>query len=213
MATKVDVMNGALFALGQEPVTDLTQNSIDQSNAVFKLLRFLDVARDLVLARHGWACALEYARLAPTVLAGYENWRYRYTYLIPAGGVNVWEIEGHRWFEGFGWGVHGDRWEVGSFDIDTGSRKIIRSFDGVELKVAYVKRRNWEALDVHVADAIALTAAARGCKSVTGSADKSIDDKAEQQVMLAMGIDGTQAHGQPLLGLSRPAEIRRIAAW
>ena len=37
----------------------------DQSSGATKLVRQIDQARDIVLARHGWTCALEYVTLQP----------------------------------------------------------------------------------------------------------------------------------------------------
>ena len=56
------IINMALFELGQEPVVDLTSGSLEQSMAATKLMRVIDDARDTVLSRHGWTCALEYTR-------------------------------------------------------------------------------------------------------------------------------------------------------
>lgn len=214
---QVRIVNTALNALGQEPVTDLTDASLDGSVAAVKILRVLDTARETVLARHGWVCALEYDTLSPSVIPGAANFRYPTVFLVPGNSLRVWEIDGDPW-NGDLAGGWGPRWQVGTIENGASARTIIRASSGAfplaggvtTLNIAYVRLANWQALDAHVADAVAFDAAARAAASITGEISMSdkMAKKAEQQVMIAIGIDGTQEGGQPPLAPSIPAAIR-----
>lgn len=212
-AIEVAVLNTALGALGQEPVADLSDGALQSSKAAVKLLRHLETARDVVLARHGWVCALDYGTLSPATLEGYTNWRYPTVYLLPEGALRVWEIEGVT-FTGDE-SCWAPRWQVGTIDAPAGSaRKIIRAVNGVaQLNAAWVRRANWAALDPHVRDAVAYEVAARGAYSVTGERGVAADKRkeAEANVIMAISVDGTQEGGQPALAGSIPAALRNRA--
>jgi hypothetical protein len=197
---EVNAVNRALFRLGQDPVVDLSDASLDFSNGAVKLLGAMDDARDLTLARHGWACALEYVTLQPATIANYVNWRYPTVYLLPPDALRVWEIGGtvangneyQSWLP---------RWQLGTTEVDGAPRLIIRAsadtggsylIDGAywgwssapassdgppadpmlmgPLYVAYVRRCAWGAMDPHVYEAAYVRLAAIGCFSVTGDA-------------------------------------------
>lgn len=207
---QVRIVNSALFQLGNEPVVDLSDTALQASNAAVKILRVLDSARDTVLARHGWLCAMAYAQLAPSVIDGAASWKYPTSYLLPGDGLRVWEIDGcplddwHR--------THwGPKWELGTIDTDMGPRQIIRACDAdPALKVAYTRRCSWGALSAHVADAIAFDVAARACYSVTGDNTRAsaLMKYAENKALLAVSTDGTQEGGQDPLAPSIPAALR-----
>lgn len=206
-AAQVDMLNTALAILGQEPVAALDDAALEQSVAATKLLRHVEIARDTVLGRHGWVCALEYPVLVPATLPAYSNWRYPYAYLLPANALRVWEIEGQLECD---WGP---RWQAGTAELDSAARKIIRADTAGPLNVAYVRRANWQAMDAHVRDAVAHDTAARGAYAVTGDLAKAakVQQAAEAKVLLAISIDGTQEGGQPSLAPSTPARIRNAA--
>ena len=210
---EVDIMNTALAAIGQEPVADLSAPSLAGSIAATKLLRSIETSRSVVLRRHGWLCALEYATLAPATIAGYVNWRYPGVFLVPGASLRVWEIEGCS-FNLLLLGGWGPRWQVGSTEVSGAAQIIIRSAGcPPSLNIAYVRLADWAALDAHVCDAIAADLAARGCYSVTG--DKAQADRlvkwAEQQVLLAISVEAAEEGGQPPLQISIPALIRRLS--
>lgn len=208
MGDKVDVMNRALEALGNEVVADLSEASQDRSNALVKLLRVADAARDRVLRRHGWKCALEYTQLAPVVIANYTNWKFPVTYELPGNGLRVWLVEGCRE------DAFGGRWELGTLDQDRGARVIIRSRDNrPALNVAYIRRASWEALDMHLADAVGLTCAGFAAYSITG--DKGLGaqilQQAEKIILENISVDATQEEGGEVLAPDIPWTLRRMA--
>ena len=51
---RVRAVNKALFLMGQEPVPDLSDASLEASQAAVKCLRAIDDARDTTLRRHGF---------------------------------------------------------------------------------------------------------------------------------------------------------------
>ncbi|HEV2530953.1 hypothetical protein [Phenylobacterium sp.] len=210
---QVKAMNTALAALGQEPVAALDDAALQGSIAATKLLRHVDDARDAVLARHGFVCALTYTHLAPTPAPPGSDWRYPFLYQLPADALRIWEIAGQV-VNGQEWTCDGRRWQLGSIELDDGaSRTVIRSSSDGDLDVCYVRRASWGSLDIHVRDAIAQTIAARGAYAVTGDlAKQSKQEKtAETAVLLAISVDGTQEGGQPPLAPSTPAAIRNIS--
>lgn len=219
-AAQVRVMNDALFQLGQEPVTDLSEASLQGSAAATKLMRVIDQSLDAVLSRHGWVEALEYVTLPPAVLPNYVNWRYPSVFLAPADCLQVWEINGEVFNSGLvgGWGP---RWQVGKVETADAAQTIIRASSTVcglagtldHLDIAYVRRVNWQALGASLRDAVAFDLAARGAYNITG--DKAVaaglKKDAEGKVMLAIGADGTQEGGQPAAAPSIPAMLRNLS--
>lgn len=214
---QVKAVNTALGLLGQEPVTDLSEASLQASIAATKLMRLIDEALDTVLRRHGWICALEYVTLTPVVPpAGYANWRYPTLYNLPANALRVWEIEGVSPAPGtdFGADCWAPRWQAGSQETDSGARLVIRAQNATaQLNVAYVRRCNWAALDANVRDAIGYELAARGCYSVTGDQAMAakLAARAENKVMLAISVGDTQEGGQPSWMPSIPAQLRNCS--
>jgi hypothetical protein len=218
---QVEIFNTALFLLGQEPVADLSEPSLEGSISATKLMRQVEPSRDVVLRRHGWLCALEYVTLAPAILAGYANWRYPTVYLLPANTLRTWEIEGvapgpilDGSDELAGSSCWEPRWQIGTFEVDDAARQIIRAQNAdASLNIAYVRRANWASLDAHVADAIACTLAARSAFSVTGDRGvaKDLMAQAESKVLLAISSDGAQEGGQPPWAGSIPAALRALS--
>lgn len=223
---KVKVVNTTLFLLGQEPVTDLTDASLQGSVAAVKILRVLEDAKAEVLCRHGWVCALEYVTLTPAVMAAAKpNWRYPTTFLLPGGALSVWEIEGVRRED---WGP---RWQVGTVETADSARTVIRAarqepgqtafgnwggdYSGpvCALNVAYVRSCNWQALSRPLANAMAYEAAKRAAYSITGdkALGPSLMKAAEDAVQKAIGADGTQEGGQPPAAPSIPFALRNMS--
>lgn len=210
---QVAAVNTALELLGQEPVTDLSDASLEASNAAVKVLRVIETARDTVLRRHGWVCALSYVTLAPAVIVEPPNWRYPTAFLLPGDGLRVWEIEGQVFDPCLpgGWGV---RWQVNTVETADTARTVIRAAGELTgLNVAYVRRANWAALDPHVRDAVAHEAAARAGYTVTGDRNVAggIAKQAEARFQIAVSVDGTQEGGQPPAAPSIPAWLRAMS--
>ncbi len=210
---KVTVMNTALAQLGQEPVPDLTEASLEDSLAAVKLLRVFDEGRDVVLARQGWLCALQYTTLSPVVIPNYVNWKYPTTYVLPGDGVGVWEIGGWPLTDYYG-GYWRQRWELGTLDTDMGPQIIIRARNFADaLNVAYMRRCSWGALTIHLRDAVAFEIAARGCNAVTGDMNlaKKLEAAAERKVQMALSTEAKQIEGEETYAPSIPDSIRRYA--
>ena len=205
---QLKVLNAALAALGNEPLTDLTDDSIQQSGAAYKLLRSIELSFDAVIGRHGWTCALEYVQLTP-LAAPAGDWKYPWRYTPPGDCLLVWEIEGQL-FNGDAqcWAP---RWQVGTVDTDIGARQIIRSRDSIDtLNVAYVRRCSYGALTPHLVDAIGHELAGRCCFSINGDAGTAerLKNTAEKKILMAISVEGTQEGGQQPIAPSIPQMIR-----
>lgn len=217
---KIKIVNTALAQLGKEPVADLSAQSLAASVAVVKLLRHLPSSHETVLRRHGWLCALEYATLAPVIIAGYVNWKYPSVYQLPGDGLRVWTVyDPCAFFGGFSLGpggcglpqlAEGRAWEAGTFETPFGPAKVIRSGACAALPVAYVRRASYDALDEHVRDAVAYDLAARAAYDIKGDLGLQgrLEAKAEQRVMLAISVDSSQEGEQAPLAPSIPAALR-----
>lgn len=210
---QVQIVNTALGLLGQEPVADLSEPALQASIAATKLMRAIEQARDTILRRHGWICALKYVTLPPATPDGYVNWRYPTVYFLPPDALRVWEIEGVTPTPGtaFDAGCWGPRWQAGTEETDSGARQVIRAQNATaQVNIAYVRRCNWASLDAQVADAIGYELAARGALSVTGmqATAEKMAARAENKVMQAISVGDTQEGGQPSWMPSIPAQIR-----
>lgn len=198
MPSKLQILNLALAALNEEPTP--AEDGAAATNAAIKLGRFLDLARDEVLQRHGWIAALEYRELAAADEVG--DWKYPYRFYLPGDCLRVWRI-----------GNEGVAWEAGQRLLDGEERQIVRSDAAGPLRVAYVRSIGWSGLPPHLVRPIALLAAARGGETINGSAEKAerLEQRAELAIARAMGLDGTQQGGRDAPLPSRPAAIRASA--
>lgn len=239
---KTQIVNDALSWLGNEPVVDLSDASLASSIATVKLMRVIERAREVVLGRHGWTCALEYATLAPATIANYvPPPAYPSLFLLPADAIRVWSIEGDATTSAL-WQGWEPRWQVGTTEVDGSTRLILRgaapvSWDGLDgaglgfpfgglassasvgglssIAIAYVRRADWASLDANLADAVSLTLAARGCPSISGDTSKTnaLLKQAEAAVQLAIGSEANQEGGQPQLAASIPQRLRNIGRF
>lgn len=206
-------LNAALLQLGNEPVSDILDEQIEESGALFKLLRAMDLARDVVLGRHGWLCVLQYTVLTPEA-APPGNWKFPWQYLLPGDCIRPWEIGGIV-FQGTEHECWGPRWQSATIDNDIGSRLLIRSRDKIDsLRIGYVRRpSSWMALAPHLLDAIGWELAGRTCYAINGDAAKAKDLKkeAEGKVLMAISVDGVQTGGEEPVSPSIPAMIRNLS--
>lgn len=204
---RVQVVNKALFLMGEEPVTDLSDASLAASIAATKCLRAIEDARDTTLRRHGWTCCLTYQTLQPAVIAGYANFRYPYVYKLPGNALKVWEIDG---CAEASWAP---RWQSGTEEVGADAQLVIRSTETGALKVCFVRRAVWSALDAHVLDMVGYDLAARAAYSVSGSEALAakLEARAENKALMAISNDATQEGGQPELAPSIPAQLRNMS--
>lgn len=222
-SAQVQVMNVALGALLCEPVPDLGDASVAKSGGLYKLLPLADLARQAVLCRQGWLCALEYVRLAPQPTPPCPDdqdpscWPpphpFPAIYQLPGDCLRVWSVNGLcLWLsDTVSWA---DRWQVLTQDTDLGSTHIIRARWGCgNLPVSYVRDCAWGALTPSLIDAVGYDLAARGCMNITGKGRLavSLKQQAEEKFQIALGIDGTQEGGQEPWAPSIPQMIRNLS--
>lgn len=224
---QVSMMNRALFQLGNEPVADLSDASLAQSNAAVKILRIMDDSRDVVLHRHGWCCALTYVTLAPMATPP-ANFRYAAAFQCPGDFVRVWEVA-NPFDDGTQVSVvppqdyfmtpdpnfyPEERWQLVTVDTDQGAQSMILTADALDtLNLCYVRRAGWGALDPHLRDAIAFDMAARAGFSVGGMDPGKLEKAAETKILAAISVDATQEGGQPILAPSIPAALRNFTRF
>lgn len=181
------LVNSAFAQLGEDPVSDVTLTPTPAR--VTKIMPHVQDAIDAVLVRYGWLCALEYATIYPEpTIPG--NWRFQHHYVIPEGGLCFWRVE------------RTTGWERGVQERDDGAtRDVLRAIEGGALNVAYVKRREAEALTVNVRDAVAFELAARACQSITGNGDLALklQKAAAEALSSAIGSDGRDAKDEAML--------------
>ena len=226
---KIDAMNVALTQLGKLPVTDLNEQSLRASSAATKLLPLLDHARDRILERQGWLCAMNYTVLNPATDAQIEAdgcWAFPTYYELPGDCVKVWEVRTPTLIQPF-WGeidwiafsqlgppiIEGEAWQVTSIDFPDGSTKrIIRTDLLTQLAISYTRRCNWSAFPRVLLDAIGFETAALGCYTVTADQQrqKVLDQASEERLLMALSIEATQEGGAPPIAPSIPERIRMI---
>lgn len=167
------IVNAALVQLGEDPVASVEGDPLP--GRLVKILPHLQPAIDAVLVTYGWLCALEYATLTPSpTITG--NWKYPHHYLAPEGALRFWTIE------------RLTGWERGTWE----NQPVLRAVEGGTLNVAYVKRRDADALDANVGDAVAFELAARACQSLNGSVELALRLRkiADDAILKAQGVDG-----------------------
>lgn len=123
---KTNIVSDALNWLGNEPVPDLSAASLAASSAAVKILRVIERARDTVLARHGWTCALEYVNLTPATVVNYTPPpAYPSLFLLPPDALRVWSVDGQTTASAT-WQGWEPRWQVGTTEADGATRMILR---------------------------------------------------------------------------------------
>jgi hypothetical protein len=222
-------MNIALAQLGKLPVTDLNEQSLRASSAAMKLIGFIDDARDWVLERQGWLCAMRYAQLNPATdaqIAADANWRFPTYYALPGDLVKVWEVRTptliQPWWGDIDWiafselgppVMEGEAWQVTTIDSQDGSsQKILRTDLQCGLCISYTNRCNWSAFSFTLLQAIGFELAALGCYTVTADQQRQakLEQLVEQRVAMALSEEATQEAGMAAIAPSIPARIRAI---
>jgi hypothetical protein len=226
---KTRAMNVALAQLGKLPVTDLNEQSLRASSAAMKLYAFIDDARDWVLERQGWLCAMTYAQLNPATdqqIAADNNWRFPVYYVLPGDCVKVWEVRTptliQPWWGDIDWiafselgppVMEGEAWQVTTIDGEDGSsQKILRTDLQCALALSFTRKCNWAAFPYTLLQAIGFELAALGCYTVTADQQRQakLEQAAEQKVQMALSEEATQEAGMASIAPSIPARIRAI---
>ncbi len=197
-AARLGAANLALAHLGEPPVETLALD--DTSEMARKLLPFLDMARDLVLGRHGWRRALAYVTLEDSGEAG--DWRFPYVLHLPGDALRVWRVDPAQ---------GGADWEAGTRALEGEERLVVRS-SAASLNVAYVRRLGWDGLPERLIEPIAALAASRTAGAGQGDPGKAqaLAREYEKALAAAVTADGTEAGGGSLLVEGRLAAARRV---
>lgn len=196
-AAQLKIVNLALAHLGEPSVETLDLD--DTTEAGRKLLPFLDVARDQVLAKHAWRAAMAYVTLEDSGEDG--NWKYGYLLHLPGDCLRVVGIDPEQ---------RPAMWERSTRYKDGEERAVILS-DTVDLNIAYVRRIGWDGIPVELYAAMAAWVAAMGSEAVLGNAEKGarLMKLAGELVATAAAGQGVQAGGQDVLVESGFAALRR----
>jgi hypothetical protein len=226
---KTRAMNIALAQLGKLPVSDLNEQSLRASSAAMKLYALIDDARDWVLERQGWLCAMRYTVLNPATdaqIAADNNWRFPVYYALPGDCVRVWEVRTptliQPWWGDIDWiafselgppVMEGEAWQVTTIDSQDGSsQKVLRTDLQDQLALSYTNKCNWAALPYNLLQAIGFELAALGCYTVTADQQRQakLEQAAESKVQMALSTEATQEAGMAAIAPSIPARIRAI---
>jgi len=190
------LINGALVQLGEDTVASISGDP--PPSRVVKILPHLQPAIDAVLVRYGWLCALEYTTLTPSPHIP-ANWRFPFSYLAPEGALRFWEV------------ARVSGWERGVWQRPDGvAAPILRATEGGAINISYVKRRDADALDANVADAVTFELAARAARPIGGSTERALELRklADQAILAAMGTDGQDARADDVMLVDRVAQLR-----
>lgn len=204
-AAQLKILNLALAHLGEPSVDTL---DLDQTTeAARKLLPFLDVGRDQVLAGHGWRAAMTYATLPDSGEAG--NWKYAYVLHLPGDALRVCMV-GDCWLTSSSCWPLGGAWERTTREKDGEERAVILS-NAPSLNIGYVRRIGWDGIPVELYTAMAAWVAALGAEAVAGNAEKGqrLMKMAGDLVAKAASVLGVQAGGQEALVTGTFSSLRR----
>lgn len=203
MADKLYVVNQALAWLGEEAEDNLDPTKT--RNATRKVLRHAEQARDAVLERHPWLCALTYAQIAPSANLP-AIWKYAYTFEMPDDFIRLFSVPdgafsdtpGLTYFQPSISFATTAPWTLGSADKAGVAVKVVFSRSAGPLMLEYVRRLEWNALPPSLIDGISLELAARACQPVNGSVERAeaLAKAAGAKLMIAQGIDGMQEGDQ-----------------
>lgn len=198
MASRKEILNRALAWLNEDETP--AESGDTATNAAIKVGRFLDAARDAVLARYGWRQCLDHRTL--TVSAEVGEWRYPYYYYLPGDCVRVWSMS-----------TADVAWEAGTRLKDGAERQVIKADSAGPLEVSLVRAVGWDGLPQHLVRPIALQAAADACLVVNGNGNmaESLELRAARAIRSAMGIDAGQKGGQAVPLPDRMAALRQSA--
>lgn len=212
---KLLVVNQALNHLGQNPVTSLQDADLRGSQAAKKILRFIDQARDVVLADYAPLCALSYDVLEPAVIPGFKNWKYAAAFYLPGDCLRVWSL----WDGDFPPQFDPARpvddpnlvWEAATIEDEDEARQVVLCSISAALNVCYVRRAGWGALVPLLLDAVSYETAARACGAVTSNDKKAggLFQAAQTAAARAASVDATQQGGQAPVNVSSFLMLRR----
>lgn len=202
MPSDLSILNTALVQLKQTEVADTEGDSL--TSVARKVLALLATAREAILERHGWLCALTYATL-PAVGSGLTNWKYDAGFYLPGDFLRLWVIEGY---------PEDVAYEVGSIDDDGVDRKVLWVNGLTSANIAYVRNLKSTGLTPNLADAVAWELADRCVGAATSDTQLQLamPKLAAAKLAWAMGIDGTQEGGQDPLVPDDAYYVRRSVA-
>lgn len=177
--SEVDLANMALTMLGQQPISDLTDDN-NRANMADK--RLADV-RDSVLRSHAWNCAMKRAALSKHATA--PAWGYDNKYTLPADFIRLVATED----------------EIVDYRIEAGNQgednDTVILTDNDELNILYVyKITDVSKMDSTLKQAIATRLAADIAVAITGDAaqENAMMQKYELLLAQARWEDSAEHH-------------------
>jgi len=196
MASKVDIANYALALLGQDPITDLTE---DSKAARTLNLRF-DSVRDAVLRGHPWNFAVQ--RDSRAALATAPAWGWTYAYNLPSDFLRLLDFNPET----------RDPYELETQD---GERVLLTDASSCDIK--YIARVTDTTLyDSLFIEALAARLAWASCVAITGSAEllAKLKQDYEDKLGEARSIDG-QENPSVVLGFDEftDAHLGYMSSW
>lgn len=193
------LVNGALVQLGEDPVQSVELDPAP--GRLVKILPHLKPAIDAVLVKYGWLCALDYHTLNPSGLVP-GNWKYPVAYVAPAGALRFWEVQRSSGWERSVW-----------VREDGASQVVLRAKEGGPINVSCVMRRQADALDANMHDAVVFELAARAARPIGGSVERAMELRklADDAVLAAMGTDGQDARDGEAMFVDRVGQLRAQA--
>lgn len=170
MPSWVQIANHGLRQVGDDQITDLSQNS----EAARAMSDVLPIVRDRILAGHPWNCALKRIRLTKDTVG--PDWGYANSFTLPVDCLRVWRLA------------------ETNIEYRVESGKLLTNADG-PLYVLYISRiDDPEKLSPHLAEALGLGWAAAVTFRLTQSRSAVRDITQLHQLALteARTIDGQE---------------------
>ena len=177
MLSEVALCNAALFAIGAEPITSLSD---DSSEAAFCKNRYADL-RDAVLVSHPWNCALTKASLAQDATDPIFGYTYRYALPTDPYCLRVLKMDGQDTYD---WRVVAGRYLETDYDVCK-IEYIARVTDPLQFSMS---------LGEAISARIAVEAAAKLMEKPSAAKRKEMWDEYVGKLAQAMALDAQESH-------------------
>lgn len=173
MATNVTICNSALFLIGGEPITDLTEET---KRAKLCNARY-DMLKKKLLAGHPWNFATKRVELARLVAAPEFEWLYQFQ--LPSDCLRVLSIQDN---------------DDGEIEYEVEGSKLL--CDETVIKIKYIADVNEGEMSPHFVEALAHQLAADLAYAMTNSTElsNSLYEKAKEELAIARSFDGQEGN-------------------
>lgn len=175
MASWVEIANLALRKMGQDRIA-----SLDDENEAARAVKDVHLlARDIVLRKHPWNCALALKVLAPDAAAPPFGFTYAYSFPTSPFCLRVWRLDADEHPRA--------KWKARGRKIHTD--------EGPALYVEFISRLDDpEQFDANLAEAVAAEIAAKTAFRITASrtAEKEMNDWARETIPEARSYDAQE---------------------